>query len=144
MVKVTGNLDNRTFYKGNHYRVNESVEVEFERDGFLYIFGCLPGFLFDGASVPKFVRWFIKPWSKRLVVPSFVHDIAFILKLFGYDWAADIMGFLMEETKAWERFFVYPSVKTFIAKRIYGITEENDLINRELCYVRVKCILQEQ
>lgn len=33
-----------------------------------------PGYIFDGASVPRFLHWFIGPMDPRVVASSLIHD----------------------------------------------------------------------
>ena len=33
-----------------------------------------PGYVFDGASVPRFLHWFIGPMDPRVVASSLIHD----------------------------------------------------------------------
>ncbi len=38
----------------------------------------MPGYLFDGASIPKYFHWLIgKPWDPRFLVSFILHDVAY-------------------------------------------------------------------
>lgn len=41
------------------------------------------GFVSDGASIPKFLRWFYNPHDPRTLLPALVHDWLYFCKFFG-------------------------------------------------------------
>lgn len=59
--------------EGRNYRLTNIVTYVFGVDDKEKII-IRPGFVFDGASVPKFLHWFIGPMDPRVVAPALIHD----------------------------------------------------------------------
>jgi len=70
---------------GRKYRLENKVVYEFGHDQKIIIHR---GYIFDGASVPKFLHWFIGPMSPRVVASSLLHDAIYtdpcLLKVASY------------------------------------------------------------
>ena len=97
-----------------------------------------PCFLFDGASVPKYIPFnnHIR-WLEALKLPALVHDIMFIHKFRDYNYAADVMEMLMDELKTPMRRPINRAIRGLIAKRIFDSVNVTDYINKPLSTIEV-------
>jgi hypothetical protein len=115
----------------NHF---QEVIVEFE--GETIRFASSPGFLFDGASIPKIVPFNNHlRWMETMLLPAFVHDLAFIHKVKDHKWAARIMGHLMEAEGTKFNRTVFRAVNGSIAKRLFTRVNITDYVNKPLSTV---------
>lgn len=56
--------------RGRNYRLMNNVSYTWENKRIL----IKSGYVFDGASVPAILRWFIGPMDPRVVASSLLHD----------------------------------------------------------------------
>ncbi len=56
--------------KGRHYRLMNDVGYVWENKKII----IRAGYVFDGASVPAMLKWFIEPMDPRVIASSLIHD----------------------------------------------------------------------
>lgn len=56
--------------RGRHYRLMNSVGYRWGNERIL----IWQGYVWDGASVPGILTWFIEPMSPRVIAASLIHD----------------------------------------------------------------------
>jgi hypothetical protein len=87
----------------NGTKIKECVkefEIYLSKDGnpLLHVFKVLPGFLCDGASVPKPLQPILnKPWDSRYIVPYIIHDILYATKYLGRVHADSILADCLQQ-----------------------------------------------
>jgi hypothetical protein len=112
----------------------QEVIINFENE--MIRFASSPGFLFDGASIPKFIPFNNHlRWMEKMLLPAFVHDLCFIHKKKDYKWGARIMNHIMEIEGTSFRRPVFRAVNGLIAKRLFDKTNVTDYTNKQLSVV---------
>lgn len=134
--------------KGDHRQLLEdsTVEVHYMRNNELtrIKFNIEKGFLFDGASVPKFARWFLKSWHDTMFknIPALVHDMIFVYggdnldkQIMSFEEANELYKALNVYCKTCSKFksrIAYKAVSSCIGKTCYRTTSKYDVINQSL------------
>ena len=111
---------------GPIFRLNETIAVEIMPG----IFIVIPiGFLFDGASIPRFAWSFIGSPAGPYLLAALIHDILFMLQLPSFEFANEFFHDVMVRLKIkWaRRSLMYAAVKYAGKKAYYGSDERGIL-----------------
>jgi hypothetical protein len=74
---------------------------------------------------------------ETMLLPAFVHDLAFIHKVKDHKWAARLMLHIMKEEKTKFKRTVYGAVNGHIAKALFDRVNITDYTNKPLSVVTV-------
>jgi len=114
---------------GDQRKLTDDFEISVKVKGAIYTINILSGFIWDGASVPAFLRYWKTKWAKCSMEAALVHDALYSSGKTSRKFADKLFKNMLE-CSCWDKFLYYSGV------RLFGWTSYND------CYTVDRHILK--